>query len=119
MPNQLKHGEWVLYRTMTGTEAASDEITGAKVRGILNTHGYDSIRFGIRLVGGTNPTIDLGVWSAVSDFSVDLDSQAGLTTEGSFDVETFGTRVAAVVSAVTGDPDTVEIWVCPGARHGG
>jgi hypothetical protein len=89
---------------------------------MVATYGYESVIFGVRLTGGTTPTVTLSVYSeddADNDEWFDLGDTSALSDSDTEAFDTHHQKVYAMVTAVTGDPTDVEVKVMPGRQIGG
>jgi hypothetical protein len=123
--NKMLIGQWSTHREEAGTPVTADAAMSGTfpVRtGVLNTAGFESIRAVVDIGGGTTPKVTIDWFSY--DAELDSPGSAGafhllgtstdVTPGGIVDLTTFGHRVFARVTTVSGSPTSFRIRVTPG-----
>lgn len=117
--NNLVVAVWALHRVAAATPVVADAAIGGgfpATAQLLNTAGYQAVRFAAALAGGTQPKVTVEIWSYDPDGATFylLDTVADVEHQRTFEVRTCQTRVFARLAHVTGAPTSVTLRVTPG-----
>ena len=115
----LKRGEFITHRVLEGAPVSAESGPPTATRGFLQTSGYESAFYGVRLAGGTAPTATLTVYAKDGTEWFKIGTTSALANGETENFECFHLTTFALVTAVTGNPTRVEVKAAPGALVGG